>query len=1464
MQTTHSFKKRLSSAFLAFAMCLSMVPAVTQQVSAVDDVTVNVVNSTGGTTTTVEAGTTVTLNANVVGFDGATGVTNYSWPSDPTVTAGTITDGTKTMIQRTFSVNTTGLTAGTVITVSVPYNFQVNSTDWTFLTGTHTITIAGSTTPDPDPDPDPDDSLNLPDSLQLSMAITPNKLYRSDLGDTAVYLGGTVGLAATFGNDRDDVNYSNALKTAVWSVDQIGVFTLYPGVGSSIVATSVGGVMDEATITVSIPGTDLTYSQKFQTVLEAKPIFGMEVSSGTATVSVGNRAYATVTVGFGNRYSVEEDDADKEAEKYAHLLKWEIPSESQSGVSLSTDSTTQYPEKVYFNTLIPGVFVVNAYLDLTENDKMDANEPQVALTINVEGILLSHTSLDLNKYEVSDVVTATAPAGVNLYWEADTPSIATITHVDGNDRQVQFTGNEPGTTTVTVRGSSFSATLTVSVSEYAADPIITTWEVNTTKPLYFSELVDKIQAQCLDVYDEELASISGINATPGEGIVYNGYKNNENPGMGVGTNQAYFVDGTPSIDALVFVPASLFTGTKAIIEYTAVSSEGRSYKAEIHVMLTELTDVEMVTSAQKPITLESSAFSAICALRMGQPLDYIVFSLPDPNKALLYFDYKDSASFDHQIANGEEIVLNHISRTTVVPSPGYSGTLLIPYVATTNTGTTYTGQLTIEVEPYGDDGPVVYNTMMGQHVTFDATSFNTNCLAVNFQNLNSVEFMLPDPSVGVLYEQYITEYNYRKEVTEDTRYYAYSRSPYIGDVSFVPAEGYSGSAAVDFIGYDTVGNSYKGTVEINVTTYEEGDVNYNAISGGFAAFHDGDFNKVSQSITGSDLDYITFDLLPTANQGSLQYQQTINDGGTAVVAKEKYYYNGSPSIDDLSFQVASGFTGVARIVFQGYAVSGAYFTGVATVMVGNQIQGVINYSIGSNELAQMQVGDFEHVSVERTGATLSHIRFQLPASSVGTLYYNYESTSSMGSVVQETTNYYSSAESFLSKVYFLPANGYSGTVQINFTGWSNNGQEFYGVVIISVEEGSGSMTYSVPHGEHVYLKANDISAYCEEETGAALNYILISMPTTAQGKLYRNYNPSDATHSTANSTTKYFRDQASYIDQLAFIPTDGFYGIVELDFKATTVEGSTVEGTVTIRVMAAEANSAVSYTTTFNPVQFDVNHINAVWTGSSVSHIVFHKVPTVEEGKLYYENNLNSFATVETPYYASGSPNISEMIFAPRGGFRGVVVLPYTATTTQGSNFSGEIKITVTTSVTSVYFNDMASYSWAATAADYLRIAGVTGGVGDNSYGPGQSITRGDFALMLVKAFRLPTTSADSFADVPESAYYYQAVHTLRGLGVAGGSYNQFNPQSAITRQDAMVMLAAAMTAADKLVVGNESNMALTVYNDYDKVADYAKAALAAMTAAGMIAGDNEGNLNPTKNMNRAEMAVVLHNSMTY
>ena len=106
-------------------------------------------------------------------------------------------------------------------------------------------------------------------------------------------------------------------------------------------------------------------------------------------------------------------------------------------------------------------------------------------------------------------------------------------------------------------------------------------------------------------------------------------------------------------------------------------------------------------------------------------------------------------------------------------------------------------------------------------------------------------------------------------------------------------------------------------------------------------------------------------------------------------------------------------------------------------------------------------------------------------------------------------------------------------------------------------------------------------------------------------------------------------------------------------------------------------------------------------------------------------------------------------------------------------------------------FSDVPEKNSAYKAVNDLRRLGVTDGIGNNRFGLGKPLTRGDFVTWLVKLMGLKQVSPakGSFSDnLDKTKYYYKSVETALKYGIITKS-SKFRPASYLTREEMAVML---------------------------------------------------------------------------
>ncbi|HWQ79509.1 MAG TPA: S-layer homology domain-containing protein [Anaerovoracaceae bacterium] len=177
-----------------------------------------------------------------------------------------------------------------------------------------------------------------------------------------------------------------------------------------------------------------------------------------------------------------------------------------------------------------------------------------------------------------------------------------------------------------------------------------------------------------------------------------------------------------------------------------------------------------------------------------------------------------------------------------------------------------------------------------------------------------------------------------------------------------------------------------------------------------------------------------------------------------------------------------------------------------------------------------------------------------------------------------------------------------------------------------------------------------------------------------------------------------------------------------------------------------------------------------------------------------------------------------------------------------------------------VNFSDVPADVWYKKAVSFIAARDITTGTGGGNFSPNAKLTRGQFLVMLMKAYELApdTNLINNFSDAGNT-YYTGYLAAAKRLGITGGvGDNLFAPGREITRQEMFTLLYNALKEIGRLPEGT-SGKPLSSFNDADGVASWAKEALTLLAQTGTVAGSG-GKLAPTGTTTRAEMAQVLYN----
>lgn len=146
----------------------------------------------------------------------------------------------------------------------------------------------------------------------------------------------------------------------------------------------------------------------------------------------------------------------------------------------------------------------------------------------------------------------------------------------------------------------------------------------------------------------------------------------------------------------------------------------------------------------------------------------------------------------------------------------------------------------------------------------------------------------------------------------------------------------------------------------------------------------------------------------------------------------------------------------------------------------------------------------------------------------------------------------------------------------------------------------------------------------------------------------------------------------------------------------------------------------------------------------------------------------------------------------------------------------------------------------------------VINGYPNGRFYPDKSVTRAEFVTMVNNAFHINIdTDSIEYKDVAYDKWYYNAISTAVAAAYVTSGAVSFRPDSAITRQEAVVMLSNILpNYKDK---GN-----LKSYRDYRLITADATAAWEKMTGRQYFGSYNDGRLHPTDPLTRAQAAKIL------
>lgn len=173
-------------------------------------------------------------------------------------------------------------------------------------------------------------------------------------------------------------------------------------------------------------------------------------------------------------------------------------------------------------------------------------------------------------------------------------------------------------------------------------------------------------------------------------------------------------------------------------------------------------------------------------------------------------------------------------------------------------------------------------------------------------------------------------------------------------------------------------------------------------------------------------------------------------------------------------------------------------------------------------------------------------------------------------------------------------------------------------------------------------------------------------------------------------------------------------------------------------------------------------------------------------------------------------------------------------------------------------FKDMQGH-WAKDDIELLASKLLVKGVSDSEFAPNKSITRAEFAALLVRALGLAEQNGGaSFSDVRSNDWYASVAATAAKAGlIEGYEDGTFRPNQVISREELAVLASRAFDFASAKSATTSTN-ALQPFADAGTISDWARGAVARAVSEGIMNGIADSAFAPKEQSSRAQAVVML------
>jgi len=179
---------------------------------------------------------------------------------------------------------------------------------------------------------------------------------------------------------------------------------------------------------------------------------------------------------------------------------------------------------------------------------------------------------------------------------------------------------------------------------------------------------------------------------------------------------------------------------------------------------------------------------------------------------------------------------------------------------------------------------------------------------------------------------------------------------------------------------------------------------------------------------------------------------------------------------------------------------------------------------------------------------------------------------------------------------------------------------------------------------------------------------------------------------------------------------------------------------------------------------------------------------------------------------------------------------------------------------------DVSSSYWAAEEIRAIAALDIISVADTNYFRPLNYISRAEFTRAIIKAANIQETSSSKsyellFDDVEKNHPYFTFINTAVNSGIIYGTGNKkFSPDQYLTKAQAATIIVRAMGLEE---TSQESSTKTTFADDYE-IPSWAKKSVNIGRKMGIINGNQDNELEPSKLVTRAEVSEMTNNFIKY